>query len=100
MYIAITKKKYKDKYHKQILLRESYREEGKVKTRTLLNLTNKPKAQVEAIAATLKALKENNTIATSKEQYQGRTIGFSLVILFLMKMLGIDLATLIHTKNI
>ena len=89
MYIAITKKKYKDKHHKQILLRESYREDGKVKTKTLLNLTNKPKEQVEAIAAALKALKENNAVATSKEQYQGRTIGFSSVILFLMKMLGI-----------
>ena len=32
MYIAFTKKKYKDIYHTQILLRESYREDGKVKT--------------------------------------------------------------------
>lgn len=30
MYIAFTKKKYKDTYHKQTLLRESYREDGKV----------------------------------------------------------------------
>ena len=46
MYIAFTKKKYKDIYHTQILLRESYREDGKVKTRTIANLTNKPKDQV------------------------------------------------------
>jgi len=43
MYIAVTRKKYKDTYHEQILLRESYREDGKVKTRTIANLTNKPK---------------------------------------------------------
>ena len=38
MYIAITRKKYKETYHEQILLRESYREDGKVKTRTIANL--------------------------------------------------------------
>ncbi len=64
MYIALTKKKYKDTYHKQILLRESYREDGKVKSRTLLNLTNKPKHQVNAIVAAIKN-KEEITIASS-----------------------------------
>jgi len=49
MYVAVTRKKYKDTYHEQILLRESYREDGKVKTRTIANLTNKPKEQVIAI---------------------------------------------------
>ena len=37
MYIAITKKKYKGKTYEQILLRESYRKDGKVKTRTIAN---------------------------------------------------------------
>ena len=32
MYIAITRKKYKDTYQEQILIRESYREDGKVKS--------------------------------------------------------------------
>ena len=32
MYLTVTRKKYKDTYHEQILLRESYREDGKVKT--------------------------------------------------------------------
>ena len=43
MYIAITRKKYKDTYHEQILIRENYREDGKVKTRTIANLTSQPK---------------------------------------------------------
>ncbi len=30
MYIAVTRKKYKDTYHEQTLLRESYREDGGV----------------------------------------------------------------------
>ena len=88
MYIAITKKKYKDTYHQQILLRESYREDGKVKTRTLLNLTNKPKEQVEAMAAALK-IKNKDEIITAKQQSQGKTIGFTSVIIFIMNLFGI-----------
>src|SRR5512135_1138274 len=37
-----------------VLLRESYREGGKVKTRTLTNLTGWPDAQVEALRRVLK----------------------------------------------
>jgi len=87
MYIAVTRKKYKDTYHEQILLRESYREDGKVKTRTLLNLTNKPKKQVEAIAAALK--NKDDIVITAKNQGEGKTIAFSFVIIFIMKLLGI-----------
>jgi len=87
MYVAFTKKKYKDTYHKQILLRESYREDDKVKTRTIANLTNQPKNQVEAIVA---ALKNKDDIAVnSSQQFQGCTIGLSFVVIFLMKQLGI-----------
>ena len=89
VYIVTTKKEYKGTIHKQILLRESYREDGKVKSRTLLNLTNKPKEQVEAVIA---ALRNKDDIVTAKQQYQGKTIGFSFVILFLMKLLGISSA--------
>ena len=86
MYIAITRKKYKDTYHEQILLRESYREDGKVKTRTLLNLTNKPKEQVQAIAAALK--NKDEIVITSDNQSQGKTIGLSFVIVFIMNLFG------------
>jgi len=87
MYIAITRKKYKETYHEQILLRESYREDGKVKTRTLLNLTNKPKDQVQAIAAALK--NKDDIVITAKNQEQGKTVAFSFVIIFIMKSLHI-----------
>jgi len=87
MYIAITRKKYKDTYHQQILLRESYREDGKVKTRTIANLTNQPKDQVDAIAAALK--NKDEVVITTANQSQGKTVGLSFVILFIMKLLGI-----------
>lgn len=90
MYIAVTRKKYKDSYHEQILLRESYREDGKVKTRTIANLTNQPKEQVEAIAAALKS--KDEVVITTKNQSQGYTAVFSMVILFMMKLLGISKA--------
>ena len=86
MYIAITRKKYKDTYHEQILIRESYREDGKVKTRTIANLTNQPKKQVDAITAALK--NSNEPVITTKNQEQGFTVGLSSVIIFIMTMLG------------
>ena len=42
MYLTVTRKKYKDTYHEQILLRESYREDGKVKTRTIASRIRTP----------------------------------------------------------
>ena len=86
MYIAITRKKYKDTYHEQILIRESYREDGKVKTRTIANLTGRPQKQVDAIVAALKHSDEPTI--TTKNQEQGFTVGLSSVIIFIMTMLG------------
>jgi len=88
MYLTVTRKKYKDTYHEQILLRESYREDGKVKTRTIANITNQPKHQIEALAVALKT-KKDEPLFDSSTQKQGYTVGFSLVILFIAKLLGI-----------
>jgi len=90
MYIAVTRKKYKDTYHEQILLRESYREDGKVKTRTIANLTHQPKEQVTAIAAALK--NKDEIPITTKNQSQGFTAVFSMLILFMMKLQGVSKA--------
>lgn len=88
MYLTVTRKKYKETYHEQILLRESYREDGKVKTRTIANITNQPKHQIQALAVALKTKKDEPLFNTSTQK-QGYTIGFSLVILFIAKLLGI-----------
>ena len=55
-----------------------------------INLTNKPKHQVEAIAAAIKN-KDEITI-TSDMQHQGKTIGLSFVVLFIVNLLGIATA--------
>ncbi len=92
MFVTTTRKKYKDTYHEQVLLRESYREDGKVKSRTLLNLTNKPKEQIIAIAQALKSKNKDDDTVRTKDQEQGRTIGFSLIVYFIMNLLGITKA--------
>jgi len=86
MYIAFTRKKYKDTYHEQVLLRESYREDGKVKTRTIANFTNQPKEQIEAIVVALKS--KGKALISTDNQFQGFSVGLSMVILFIMKQLG------------
>jgi len=91
MYLTVTRKKYKETYHEQVLIRESYREDGKVKNRTILNITNQPKHQIEALAVALKTKKDEPLFNTSNQE-QGYTVGFSLVILFIAKLLGITTA--------
>ena len=91
MYIAVTRKGYKDTYYEQILLRESYRDHkdhGRVKTRTIANLTKQPARQVEAIAAALKGRDKITVIADN--QKQGKSIGLSLIVVFIMKLLGMS----------
>jgi len=86
MHIETPKKIVNGKKYHQVLLRESYREEGKVKKRTIANLTNKPKEQVAAIIEALKHKGKDKVSAENLEQ--GKTIGFSMVALFMMKQLG------------
>ncbi len=86
MYITVTRKKYKDYYHEQVLLRESYRDDnGKVKTRTIANLTKLPKEQVDALKA---ALNTKTAKVVSTVQEQGKYIGLSFVTVYIMKLLN------------
>jgi hypothetical protein len=50
-----------------ILLRESYREGGKVKNRTLANLSRWPEGKVDALARTLKGLPPRGDLAEAFE---------------------------------
>jgi len=55
MYIAKSTSKSKSgKVYESTLLRESYRENGKVKNRTLANLSNSSEAEIAAIRLALK----------------------------------------------
>ena len=83
MYIEIQKNKNSE----YIFLRKSTRDKktGKIVKKTLANLTHEPYEQIVAIK---NALKNKQQIDTDDLE-QGKTIGFSLVIVFIMKMLFI-----------
>ena len=53
VHVAIIKREYKGKLYSYPLLRQSFREEGKVKHRTLANLSSLPSEVVELIRAAL-----------------------------------------------
>ncbi|RMG70188.1 MAG: IS1634 family transposase, partial [Nitrospirae bacterium] len=54
MHIVVNKAKHGKKIYNSVLLRESYREGGKVKKRTIANLTHCSKEEIEAIRLALK----------------------------------------------
>lgn len=72
-----------------VLLRESYREGGKVKKRTLANLTALPMTQVEAIRAILRG----ETLVSPQELFEpiaSRHHGHAKAVRLAMKQLGFD----------
>ena len=58
MYVDICKYKKGNKTYKRVLLREGYREGGKVKHRTLANLSHCSDGEIEAIRIALKMKKQ------------------------------------------
>ena len=88
MYLEI--QTYKSK--KLIFLRKSIRDKqsGKIKKVTIANLTYEPVDQVAAIANALDKKKQQQVDLDNLEQ--GKSIGFSLIIHFLMNLLGITKA--------
>jgi hypothetical protein len=60
-----------------ILLRDSYRENGKVRNRTLANLSRWPEEKVEALSAVLKGLPPKASLADSFEVTRRTFRGFN-----------------------
>ena len=58
MYVDLCKYKRRNKTYKRVLLREGYREVGKVKHRTLANLSHCSDEEIEAIGIVLKGKKQ------------------------------------------
>lgn len=93
----ITKTKWKSsngKVYDTATLRETYREGGKVKKRSIANLTHCPKEVIEAIELALKH-KEDLTVLKSLKEIslqEGRSIGAVYAIMQIAKELGIKTA--------
>ena len=95
MYIERPKKRHKEKIYNSILLRESYRENGKVKKRTLLNITNWAPEKIQALEFAIK----NGLAGNSKsgkyslkdiELNSGKAAGSLIVLNEIAKQLGLQ----------
>ncbi len=83
--------------HRCILLRESYRQNGRVKNRTLLNLTH---CKPEEIAALRLALQHKSDLAGLRQKmqspdlelHQGASVGAVMTVYLVAKQLGIEAA--------
>ena len=73
-----------------ILLRESYREGGKVRNRTLANLSHWPEHKVDALARTLKGLPPKLDLSEAFEITRSLPHGHVAAVLGTARRLGID----------
>lgn len=90
MFIQRNKRKVGDKVYQSILLQESYRENGKVKHRHILNITHWKPEQIEALDMALKGNKELKGLKMGDiETKQGESIGLLWVFTELAKELGL-----------
>jgi len=95
MHIVINKTKHGKKIYNSILLRESYREDGKVKKRTIANLSNCRLEEIEAIQLALKHKDDLGSLINIKEDIhleEGLSVGAVWTIYQLAKRLGIEKA--------
>ena len=73
-----------------ILLRESYRQDGKVKTRTLANLSHWPEPKVDALAQTLKGLPPKLDLSQAFEITRSLPHGHVAAVLGTARRLGVE----------
>jgi len=78
MHLVINKAKHGKKIYNSVLLRESYRENGKVKKRTIANLSSCSKEEIEAIALALKNKADLNNLINVRQDIlleEGLSVG-------------------------
>ena len=97
MYIAENKSPAKDskKIYQSILLRESYREDGKVKNRTIANVSRCKPEEIAAIRLALKYkdnLSELGSVKESVKLQEGLSIGAAWTVYQIAKRKGIEKA--------
>jgi transposase len=73
-----------------VLLRESYREEGKVRTRTLANLSRWPEHKVEKLQRALKGLPAARDLSEAFEITRSLPHGHVAAVLGTVRALGVD----------
>lgn len=92
MYVDIATSKQRGKVYKRALLRESYREGGKVKHRTIANLSQCSEEEIQAIRLALKHKNDLTQLESLQENLQSRqglSVGSIIVLKSLAERLGI-----------
>lgn len=95
MYITVTQSKGRKKTYQSVLLRESYREGGKVKNRTIANLSHCKANEIEAIRIALKHKDDLSALVQARPEVQiqeGPSIGALWTVFETARRLGIDKA--------
>ena len=95
MHLVVNKAKHGKKIYHSILLRESYRENGKVKKRTIANLSACSPAEIEAIRLALENKNNLDNLVNVRKDIaleESLSIGAVWVICQVAKILGIDKA--------
>ena len=95
MYLDISSLHKNGRIYKRVLLRESYREQGKVKKRTLANLSACSETEVAAIKLALQHksdLSELAAVSDSLTLRQGASVGAVWVVYTIARRLGIAAA--------
>lgn len=95
MYMDISSLCRNDKTYTRYLLRECYREEGKVKHRTIANLNRCSPEEIEAIRLALRHKQELAALGTIKDAvqlHQGPSIGAVWLVYQVARHLGIEQA--------
>lgn len=103
MYITRPTRKSKNgKVYETVLLRESYREEGRVKNRTIANFTHSKPEEVAAIELALKHKDDLSALVSLRESVelrQGSSAGAIWTVYQLAKRLGIEKALGTHHEG-
>ena len=87
MYVDIAHIKQNGKVYKRVLLRENYRENGKVKHRTIANLSKCSDEEIQAIKLSLKHKKDLTQVGSFKELFETKQ-GLSVGAVFLLNELA------------
>jgi len=89
MHVAIVPSRQKSGLYRSVLVRQSYREGGKVKHRTLANLSRLPPAAIEAVRAVLRG-QPVGPLDAAFEIERSRPHGHVLAALGQLRALGLD----------
>jgi hypothetical protein len=95
MYVDISSLRRNGKTYTRYLLRECYREEGKVKHRTIANLSRGSPEEIQAIRLALRHKQELAALGTLKDSvqlHQGPSIGAVWLVYQVARHLGIEQA--------